>query len=356
MPWKCRIYGVVEIGWGDISRVHLERSIYWVLVDSLDLEFLRNQKLMDRLISMIADEIEKCGFIKKDELPDTIPLRICVDYDEGLVVATYRISPHLVYLVVCNVNELLCAKWAPHTMLELFIARLVSEVARRAASRQDDPVVKDALLRVAEQIERTLVPMAGFFTGKDVGARELAGAMHGFLEDLQPWVYHTIFEKLEVLEKILGRRDARKLGELVRKAVGRNFLALRRMGLDEIAIFYVPRDERNSLMKSWAVGALMGVYHVGMPGVPNLLHKLVSKRFLFLFKNREVLDTAIELIREVPGVSDSMIRAISNFDNVSKFTELSKDDVMKIAKVVVKTATEIYEGGCNLHHYYVERR
>jgi len=342
LVWECRVYDSAKVDWSSISREDLVRVIHRIVINAIGREHFGNWGFIERLASMVVGEVEKGGLLEKVKLVDSVSLRACNDFDEGVVATAYR-QDSIIYIMVCNVNELLCVRWTPGVVYELLIALLVGEAARMAASREADPAVRSSLLKVAEYVERILEPIARFAVGGEVGMEKLVEAVRRFAEDVEPWIYTPVIEALEELKEILDSRSARKLRELVKKAVERSFLAVRKMGVDEVAVFHVARDGRNSLLPSRVAGALIGIYHRDIPKTRHLLYRLGSERFLVLFENQKILEAVVRIVREVPDVTDKLIFAISDLDKTGRLTDLTREDAVKVAEAVIETVIESYK-------------
>jgi len=318
LAWKCRIHGDVRVSWDSVSASHVE--------DSLDLVVYHAVGVGGSWFHGEIGEIEE--LLKNVKLAEVIPLRACINLDEGLVVASFRdpLFADYIDLVACNANELLCIKWVakPQDLLATLVG---DEVARRAALR--NPKFRDEYLEVAGFVETVLAPMARFILGEDVDMEKLVGAMRRAGEQ-----YTFIHNELNRLEEALSEEDFRKLRELVKEATHRNFLAWH----DEVtAVFSIPRVGENSLMPDGTVGAIVAAY--SWSG----LDRLGNWRAFVALKNREVYNMAVSVLKEAPHTLFEVAHNIAGIESrLSKITDLTGEDLSRFLEALTKTLIESY--------------
>jgi len=304
------------------------------------------RETISKLTPPIFREIGKSGLLRKIKLPDRVPLRACVDVDEGLVIVVYQALGDF-RIAFCNVNELLCIKWVMLRPIDILAVLVTEETARRVASGQVNPEVRSGLLKVADFVEQILAPMARFILGEDISPDGLVDAARRLVEAVKPRytynaIYSTIFEELDRLREALGGRSFRKLRERLKRAVERSYLGDDRTWNE--GVLYIPRDERNSLLPSEASGVIVSVRRRSVPKPRHLLDAFEAMKAFITFKNREVFDIVVNAFRGAPQVPVALITGISfHFDNLDKFKDLSKEDVLRLLEASLKTAIESYK-------------
>jgi len=258
-----------------------------------------------------AEELKKFG------LPDELLLRTCVDFDEGVLVGTYwEPLGSKAYLVVCNLNELICRFWGDDP-------RGILAVLRRAVEDQT-PAARELSLLVR------------FILGEDVEIGELAGAMRKHAVDVG-----SILGLLDALGGALGEEDFQKLRGLLEKVVEKSFLTWDRGE----AYLGVHRSKRNSLLPDNVAGAILTTYFYPKRESRGMLGKFGGSLYLTMFRSEEVFEKAVKMLKEASFRPHDVIYVFKRFDELGEFTSLTREDVLKLLEAFIAVVTESHKRG-----------